>query len=123
MLHISSDINKLTRDRTVDPEFPHAPEDWTRQDALDIAHKEELEMTEANWEVVRALQSYFARHEGSPRINPHELHDALDEHFHQHGGIKYLYRIFPGGPVAQGCRIAGLKAPFTASDRGFGSVS
>jgi tRNA 2-thiouridine synthesizing protein E len=123
MLHVSSDINKLTRDRTVDPEFPHAPEDWSRQEALDIANKEGLKLTEANWEAVRALQSYFAHHEDVAKINPRDLHDALDEHFHAHGGIKYLYQIFPGGPIAQGCRIAGLKAPFIATDHSFGSVS
>lgn len=51
-----------------------------------------------------------------------ELHDALDEKFHWKGGIGYLYRLFPGGPIAQGCRIAGLRAPAGAVDRGFGSV-
>lgn len=123
MMHVSSDINKLIRGRTVDPEFPHAPEDWTKQQALDIARQEGLELTEANWEAVRALQSYFAEHEDAARINQRDLHDALDEHFHQHGGIKYLYKIFPGGPIAQGCRIAGLKAPFMATDHSFGSVA
>ncbi len=123
MMHVSSDINKLIRGQTVDPEFPHAPEDWTKQQALDIARQEGLELTEANWEAVRALQSYFAEHEDAARINQRDLHDALDEHFHQHGGIKYLYKIFPGGPIAQGCRIAGLKAPFMATDHSFGSVA
>jgi tRNA 2-thiouridine synthesizing protein E len=51
-----------------------------------------------------------------------ELHDALDENFHGKGGLKYLYQLFPGGPVAQGCRIAGLKAPAGATDKSFGSV-
>jgi tRNA 2-thiouridine synthesizing protein E len=123
MLHVSSDINKLTRERSVDPEFPHAPEDWTREEAREIARGEGLKITEANWEAVRALQNYFAQHEDVAKINPRDLHDALDEHFHAHGGIKYLYQIFPGGPIAQGCRLAGLKAPFMASDQSFGSVS
>jgi TusE/DsrC/DsvC family sulfur relay protein len=122
-MHVSSDINKLTRDRSVDPEFPHAPEDWTRQHALDVAREEGLKMTDEHWEAVRALQSYFARHEDTAKINPHELHDALDEHFHPQGGLKHLYMIFPGGPIAQGCRLAGLKAPFMATDHSFGSVS
>jgi tRNA 2-thiouridine synthesizing protein E len=52
-----------------------------------------------------------------------ELHDALDEMFHRQGGIKQLYVLFHGGPIAQGCRIAGLKAPAGAIDRGFGSVA
>ena len=56
-------------------------------------------------------------------VNLRELHDALDEKFHRQGGIRHLYRLFPGGPVAQGCRIAGLKAPAGATDKGFGSVA
>jgi tRNA 2-thiouridine synthesizing protein E len=123
MLHVSSDINKLTREQTVDPEFPHAPDEWTRQDALDVARDEGFEMTSEHWELVRALQSYYANHEDAARINQRDLHDALDERFHAQGGIKHLYEIFPGGPIAQGCRLAGLKAPFMATDRSFGSVA
>jgi len=47
----------------------------------------------------------------------------LGEKFHRQGGIRHLYQLFPGGPVAQGCRIAGLKAPAGATDKGFGSVA
>lgn len=122
MQHVSSDINKLTRDRTVNPEFPDAPEGWTTQHALDIARKEDLELTEDHWEVVRALQRYFVQH-AEGHINLRDLHDALDERFHQLGGIKQLYLLLPGGPVAQGCRLAGLDAPFLATDKGFGSVA
>lgn len=123
MLHVSSDINKLTRERTVDPEFPNAPEEWTKHEALDIARAEGLKLTPEHWEAVRALQTYYAQHEDQAKINPRDLHDALDEHFHPQGGIKHLYLLFPGGPIAQGCRLAGLKAPFMASDQSFGSVS
>ncbi len=52
-----------------------------------------------------------------------ELTDALDEAFHMNGGIKYLYKLFPGGPLVQGCRMAGLQAPAGAEDKGFGSVT
>ena len=55
-------------------------------------------------------------------IKVRELLDALDEKFHGKGGLKYLYSLFPGGPVAQGCRIAGLQAPAGSTDMGFGSV-
>ncbi len=123
MMHISADINRLTRDHDVDPDFPHAPMDWTREEALEIARKEKLVMSEAHWAAVRALQNYFASHEDEKSIHMRELHDALDERFHHQGGLKYLYILFPGGPISQGCRIAGLKAPFLASDSSFGSVS
>lgn len=104
-----------------DPEFPHAPEGWSRDAAMKIAQQDGLRMTDEHWEVVRALQSYYAKH-GPKEINPRELHDALDEAFHASGGIRHLYRILPGGPVAQGCRLAGLPVPAGAIDRGFGSM-
>lgn len=105
-----------------DPRFRHAPEGWTPAAALEAACAENLELVADHWEVLRALQEYFARHEPTT-VNLRELHDALDEKFHRQGGLKHLYRLFPGGPVAQGCRIAGLKAPAGAVDRGFGSVA
>lgn len=123
MTHISADINQLTRDRQIDPDFPFAPVDWTREQALETARNEGLTMTAAHWEAVRALHSYYAKHESEHQVRMRDLHDALDEHFHAQGGLKYLYTLFPGGPIAQGCRIAGLKAPYQATDSSFGSVS
>ena len=105
-----------------DPAFPHAPPDWTAATALEIARVEGLELGAEHWDALRALQEYYARH-ADAAVNTRELHDALDEKFHRQGGIKRLYLLFPGGPVAQGCRLAGLKAPAGAADKGFGSVS
>ena len=105
-----------------DPRFPHAPEGWTAARAAEVAKDEGLQMGEAHWETVRALQEYYARHDLNA-VQLRGLHDALGEKFHRLGGLRHLYTLFPGGPVAQGCRIAGLKAPAGASDRGFGSVA
>jgi TusE/DsrC/DsvC family sulfur relay protein len=102
-----------------DPEFPAAPPDWTREHAEAAARADGIDLSEDHWSVIRALQRYFADNE-SPNVR--ELHDALDERFHGRGGLKYLYGIFPGGPVAQGCRFAGLQAPAGAVDKSFGSV-
>jgi tRNA 2-thiouridine synthesizing protein E len=88
-----------------DPAFPHAPEGWTRSRALETAKQEGLELGDEHWTALRAL------------------HDALDEKFHRQGGIRHLYLLLPGGPVAQGCRLAGLRVPAGAIDRGFGSVA
>lgn len=104
-----------------DAQFPYMPEGWSKDVAIKTAQKEGLQLTDEHWAVVRALQEYFARHE-IKGINPRELHDALDEAFHADGGIKRLYQILPGGPVAQGCRLAGLQPPAGATDRGFGSM-
>lgn len=109
-------------DHPKDLRFPHAPDGWTRAAAIMTARREGLALGEDHWEALRALQEYFARHADTLPINTRALHDALDEKFHAQGGRKYLYQLFPGGPVAQGCRIAGLKAPAGTTDKGFGSV-
>jgi tRNA 2-thiouridine synthesizing protein E len=104
------------------PDFPHAPLGWTPDDAIRMARDEGLDLSGDHWEVVKALQEYFDKHSDQPAFAPRELHDALEDGFHAKGGLRYLYQIFPGGPVAQGCRIAGLKAPSIATDLSFGSV-
>jgi tRNA 2-thiouridine synthesizing protein E len=102
--------------------FRHAPEDWTPAAALETAHAENLALTDDHWEMLRALQDYFARNADEP-IRRRALHDALEEKFHHKGGMRYLYTLFPGGPVAQGCRLAGLKPPAGAVDTSYGSVA
>ncbi len=123
MLHTSTDINKLIQARPTDPKFPFAPLGWTREEAQATARKEGLKLIEEHWEAIRAMQRYYANHEDETTINLRALHDALDEHFHPQGGLKFLYTLFPGGPIAQTCRLAGLKAPFIATDSSFGSVA
>ena len=103
----------------VDPSFPNAPEGWTRETAEQTAREEGLTLDEDHWGVIRSLQDYFSRHD---HPNVREIHDALDEKFHTKGGIKHLYEIMPGGPVAQGARLAGLHPPPGAEDKHFGSV-
>jgi len=104
------------------PGFPHAPAGWTSALALESARREGLEIGAEHWEALRALHEYYARNE-AVAIRLRELHDALEERFHRRGGMRRLYQLFPGGPVAQGCRIAGLRAPAGATDLGFGSVA
>ena len=99
--------------------FPHAPEPWLVSDGEAAAREANIELGEDHWDAVRALQEYFHKHE---RPNARELHDALGEKFHAKGGVRFLYGLFPGGPIAQGCRIAGLQPPVGASDPAFGSV-
>lgn len=113
----------VSGERPADPRFPHAPAEWTVEAARQAAHAEGLELGDAHLEVLRALQEYWARHTEHAAVNLRELHDALDEKFHRDGGVRYLYILFPGGPVAQGCRLAGLPVPAGAIDRGFGSVA
>lgn len=100
-------------------EFPNAPHGWDLSEAKEEIRKSGLEFNDDHIKVIRALQSYFASHE---KPNRRELTDALEETFHIKGGLKYLYKLLPDGPVAQGCIIAGLTPPAGSVDQSFGSV-
>ncbi len=103
-----------------DPSIPFAPTDWSLERAVELAKAEGITLTEEHVKVLLDLQDYYFHHED--RINLRELHDALEEEFHIDGGIKHLYELFPGGPIAQGFRLAGLKMPAYAKDDNFGTV-
>jgi tRNA 2-thiouridine synthesizing protein E len=103
------------------PQYPHAPEGWEQVDAEQLAQQEGIELGLEHLALIRSLQEYFSRHQQSG-INVRELSDALDEAFHAKGGKRYLHSLFPGGPIAQGCRLAGLPVPHGAVDKSFGSV-
>lgn len=93
---------------------------WSEDVARDIAAKEGIELTPEHWEVVQLLRNHY-------RLRGHSLTGtallrALGEPFGMRGGIKHLYELFPGGPVSQGSRIAGVPAPPYSRDLSFGSV-
>jgi TusE/DsrC/DsvC family sulfur relay protein len=104
----------------MDPSFRDAPEGWTPASARALAAEVGLNLTEDHWEVIRVLQGCY-KDEVSPRIRL--LHDALNARFAGKGGMKYLFGILPGGPIAQGCALAGLKPPAGATNVSFGSVA
>ena len=100
--------------------FPNAPLDWDIKKAEETAKHDGLQLSDDHWDVIRALQEYYSKVE-FPKLR--QIKDALEEKFHSRGGMRYLYQIIPGGPVAEGCRLAGLNVPAGAIDKSFGSAA
>jgi len=100
--------------------FPNAPKDWDINLAEQAAKEDGLNLSDDHWDLIRALQEYYNKVE-FPKLR--QIKDALEEKFHSRGGMKYLYQIIPGGPIAEGCRLAGLQIPAGAVDKSFGSIA
>lgn len=100
--------------------FPNAPLNWDIKAAKETAISDGLKLSDDHWDLIRALQEYYRKVE-FPKLR--QIKDALEEKFHSRGGMKYLYQIIPGGPVAEGCRLAGLSVPAGAVDKSFGSTA
>lgn len=110
-----------SRLREATPGYPFAPSGWKPSVAEEMAGEQGLSIGPQHLEMLGALQEYFSRND-KPDVSIRELHDALEERFHSRGGMKHLYKLFPGGPVAQGCMLAGLPVPAGALDKSFGSA-
>jgi tRNA 2-thiouridine synthesizing protein E len=122
MLHIPYDgriLNEhITERRPV--EFLNELPVWNRQVALHLAAEEGIELTPEHWEVLHYLRRRLVTQgqASSGRVLVGELADVLCDR----SSKRRLYLLFPGGPVTQGSRIAGLPPPAYHSDRSFGSV-
>ena len=87
--------------------------------AVEQAAREGLELTDDHWEAIRVLHACYADEEEPPS---RRISDALEARFDAKGGRKYLFQLFRGGPIAQGCRLAELQPPSGSVDESFGSV-
>lgn len=119
------DINKLIATEQMSAceaqEFINDMETWTESQARGLARCEGLELTDEHLDVLCWLRDFYADCGGHPE-NGRALAHALEESFADQGGKRYLFRLFPKGPVMQGCRLAGLPVPPGTADPSFGSV-
>jgi tRNA 2-thiouridine synthesizing protein E len=94
--------------------------DWSEERAQELAKALGVSLSSEHWDVIRYLRDHY-RQCGVPSSGTSLLR-CMEDHFVARGGGKYLYRLFPGGPVTQGTRIAGLAPPPYSSDPSFGTV-
>lgn len=117
------DINKLVTQETADPTTRgHLMEldPWTEASAFEMARKDGLELTDDHLAIIRYLRDCYADHGGT--INARILMRSLEEEFAGLGGHKFLYNLFPLGPIAQASRYAGLPMPPGTLDPSFGTT-
>ncbi len=85
-------------------------EDWSTELAEQLAQADNIDLTEAHWEVIHFLQEYYENYEIAPAIRI--LTKQIGKRFgKEKGNSKYLYELFPKGPAKQACRYAGLPKP------------
>ena len=83
---------------------------WNEQVALSIAKQENLQLTEAHWEVIYFVRNFYQEYKTSPAIRM--LVKAMAEKLGQDkGNSRYLQRLFPDGPAKQATKLAGLPKP------------
>jgi tRNA 2-thiouridine synthesizing protein E len=85
-------------------------EQWQEALAPIIAEKENIELSESHWEVIRFVRNFYLEFNTSPAIRM--LVKAMAKQLgEEKGNSKYLYKLFPKGPAKQATKIAGLPKP------------
>ncbi|MEM0514436.1 TusE/DsrC/DsvC family sulfur relay protein [Pseudoalteromonas sp. YIC-827] len=83
---------------------------WSRELAPIIAATENIELSDAHWEVVFFVREFYEEFDTSPAIRM--LVKAMAKKLGEDkGNSKYLYKLFPKGPAKQATKIAGLPKP------------
>ena len=85
--------------------FIQEPEKWNEAVAEDLAKEESsvVPMGEDHWRLVNYIRQYYIDFEVAPPIRMLCKKNNFD--------LKYVYEMFPKGPAAGACKVAGLPKP------------
>ncbi|HZV54212.1 MAG TPA: TusE/DsrC/DsvC family sulfur relay protein [Rhodocyclaceae bacterium] len=118
------DINKFIANERMqinDPQGYLAGLDhWSPLVANRRAEEEAISLSEEHWQVIYCLREWFRLL--GPDWTARQMTHKLEREYGDVGGRRYLYDLFPHGPLAQGCRLAGLPLPQGTLSSSFGSV-
>ena len=85
-------------------------DDWDVEVAQAIAKLENLELTDAHWEIIHFVRAFYQEYKTSPAIRM--LVKATAQKLGEDkGNSRYLQRLFPNGPAKQATKLAGLPKP------------
>ena len=83
---------------------------WNEDVAQAIAQLENIELTDAHWEVIYFVRGFYQEYNTSPAIRM--LVKAMAKKLgSDKGNSRYLQRLFPEGPAKQATKLAGLPKP------------
>lgn len=118
------DINKFIANQGLESRDPDGNfadlARWSPLIANRMAMEDGLTLEEDHWEVIYCLRERFRKL--GPDWTARQMTRELEKDFSEAGGRRFLYLLFPGGPLAQGCKLAGLPLPQGTINRSFGSV-
>lgn len=96
-------------------------EPWSREVARSSAEREGLTLSEDHYRVLEYLRE-LALEQGGLALPAHKFLRIIEQQFAAEGGGRWLYELFPGGPLRQGMRLANLPEPDDVEEPSFGTV-
>ena len=97
--------------------------DHSRSDTINLikenAHKRNMILHKDHWEVLELVLDIYESCQECRQAR--KMMRMLESEFKDRGGKRYLYMLFPDGPVRQTHELAGLSRLHNQTDAGFGT--
>ncbi len=93
-------------------------DDWSPDRAAEIAGEHGILLTPEHLRIVQAVRDYYRDHGQCNQAR--KILKIMEASTDSANPRKHLYELFPGGPVQQACRIAGVPVPADCVDPSFG---
>jgi TusE/DsrC/DsvC family sulfur relay protein len=85
---------------------------WTPAVASTLAAADGIELQAEHWAVIRLLQAWYDRYEVEPTMRA-LVRQVAEQLGSDKGNSRFLYGLFPDGPILQATRYAGLPRPLS----------
>ncbi len=86
------------------------PDDWSETVAAALAEREDLELTDLHWQVLRFMRAFLDEHQLIPDAR-FAIRFLADDAGLGDSARRRLFELFPYGYVRQACKIAGMRRP------------
>ena len=85
-------------------------DDWSEEVARSLSQQDNLELTDAHWQIVNLIRGYYQENGVAPNLRMLQkvLKTELGEDM---ADKRYLFDLFPYGPAKQAARYAGMPKP------------
>ncbi len=85
-------------------------DDWNESVAEALAAIKDIDLTDEHWEIIWFIRNYYIQYNHLP--NARVFTKAIRQEFGDNiGNSRYLYKLFPDGPLKSACLLAGLPKP------------
>lgn len=94
---------------------------FSKQEVEERAKKMGIHLTDEHWEAINFVKNFYDYHEDE-ELQVKDYNNAFKGKFASQGGLKYLYQLFPDGPINTMTQLAGIPAVKNTQNLSMGSV-
>ena len=80
-----------------------------------------IQLTDEHWDAIKFIKNFYDYHEDE-ELEVRDFNNAIKGKYADKGGLQYLYRLFPDGPVDTLTRLAGISEIKNTRNLSMGSV-